>query len=137
MCSMLSTRGVAAFSNGVVSLPSISSGFRPVYCQATAITGILMFGKMSVGVRKITTGLKIRINRAKTMNVYGRSNAMRTIHMELLLVGGVRKAIDYSGQGQNSRANALYTEDEHLCPLPGVPVGPAPEPDRNVWYSTK
>jgi len=52
-----------------------------VYCQATAITGMLMVGKMSVGVRLITTGLAIRIRRARTMKVYGRSSAIRTIHM--------------------------------------------------------
>jgi len=49
--------------------PSISSGFRPVNCQATAITGMLMLGKMSVGVRRITTGLRMRIRSARTMNV--------------------------------------------------------------------
>src|SRR5580692_10165532 len=86
MCSILSTVVVRFRSYTLVSRPSSSSGFRPVYVQATATTGMLILGKMSVGVRKITTGLKIRINRAKTMNVYGRSNATRTIHMEILLV---------------------------------------------------
>ena len=63
MCSMLSTSVVAAFSNGVVSRPSISSGSRPVYCQATAMTGMLILGKMSVGVRRMITGLMIRMSR--------------------------------------------------------------------------
>ena len=69
MCSMLSTRVVTAFSNGLVSRPSISSGLRPVYCQATAITGILMLGKISVGVRRMMTGLMIRMSRARMMKV--------------------------------------------------------------------
>ena len=80
VCSMLSTSVVSTFSYGVVSRPSISSGFNPVYCQAMATTGILMFGKMSVGVLMITTGLMIRIRSAMMMNVYGRSSANFTIH---------------------------------------------------------
>src|SRR5262249_2018784 len=61
--------------------PSSSSALRPLYCQSTAITGMLMEGKMSVGVRAMTTGLTMRIRSARTMNVYGRSRAIRTIHM--------------------------------------------------------
>ena len=52
VCWMLSTSVVSTFSYGVVRRPSSSSGFRPVYCQATETTGILMLGKMSVGVRE-------------------------------------------------------------------------------------
>ena len=52
VCSMLSTSVVNAFSYGVVNRPSSSSGFSPVYCHAIEMTGILMFGKMSVGVRE-------------------------------------------------------------------------------------
>jgi hypothetical protein len=33
------------------------------------MTGMLIFGKMSTGVRRITTGLMIRIAKASTMNV--------------------------------------------------------------------
>src|SRR5229473_3301420 len=53
------------------------------------MTGMLMFGKISVGVRKAETVPKIRISNAMTMNVYGRRRASRTIptiapsHMEL------------------------------------------------------
>src|SRR5262252_6104951 len=61
--------------------PSSSSALRPLYCQATAMTGMLMEGKMSVGVRAMTTGLTMRIRSARTMNVYGRSRAIRTIHI--------------------------------------------------------
>jgi hypothetical protein len=61
--------------------PSSSSAFSPLYCHATAITGMLMVGKISVGVRAMTTGLTMRIRRARTMKVYGRSRAILTIHM--------------------------------------------------------
>jgi hypothetical protein len=40
---------------------------------------MLMFGKMSVGVRKAEAVPKIRISTAMTMNVYGRRKASRTI----------------------------------------------------------
>src|SRR5258708_16549332 len=53
----------------------------PVYCHATAITGISIFGKISVGVRRIMTGLRTKISTARTMKVYGRSRATRTIHI--------------------------------------------------------
>ena len=43
---MLSTVVVRIRSYCVVIRPSISSGLRPVNCQATAITGMSMFGKM-------------------------------------------------------------------------------------------
>ncbi len=49
--------------------PSSSSALSPRYCHATAITGMLTLGKMSVGVRAITTGLTIRIRSARTMKV--------------------------------------------------------------------
>src|SRR6267142_2557735 len=81
MCSMLSTTVVRMRSKPVVKRPSISSGFSPVNCQATATTGILIFGKMSVGVRWITTGLASRINIARTIKVYGRLSASLTIHI--------------------------------------------------------
>src|SRR5258706_7608210 len=53
----------------------------PVNCQATAITGILMLGKISVGVRKIMIGIRTKMSTARTMKVYGRSRASRTIHI--------------------------------------------------------
>ena len=78
---ILSTVVVRTRSYDVVIRPSSSSAFSPPYCQATAITGMLMVGKMSVGVRAMTMGLTIRIRRARTMKVYGRSRAIRTIHI--------------------------------------------------------
>ncbi len=78
---MLSTAKVNIRSYGPVIRPSNSSGFIPVYCHATAITGMSMFGKISVGVREIITGLRTKMSTARTMNVYGRSRATRTIHI--------------------------------------------------------
>ncbi len=78
---MLSTVVVNTRSYPLVSRPSNSSGFMPVNCHATAITGISMFGKISVGVRKIMTGLRTKMSTARTMKVYGRSSATRTIHI--------------------------------------------------------
>src|SRR6202521_583836 len=43
------------------------------------MTGMLMFGKMSVGVRRADAVPKIRISTAMTTNVYGRRKASRTI----------------------------------------------------------
>src|SRR5882757_2269466 len=43
------------------------------------MTGMLMFGKMSVGVRSADAVPKIRISTAMTTNVYGRRKASRTI----------------------------------------------------------
>ena len=69
MCSMSLTVVVSARSNGVVMRPPIWSGGSPVYCHATPITGMSMFGKMSVGVRSAASGPMIRISRASTTNV--------------------------------------------------------------------
>ncbi len=69
MCWMLSTSVVSTFSYGSVRRPVSSSGSRPVYVKATDTTGISMLGKMSVGVRAITTGAAIRIRIASTINV--------------------------------------------------------------------
>ena len=70
--SLCSTRRVA-----------ISSGERPVYRQMVATTGILMFGKMSVGVREIANPPSSVIRMARTRKVYGRLSASLTIHIGL------------------------------------------------------
>src|SRR6202022_1482390 len=57
----------------------MSSAGRPVKLKTTLMRGMLMFGKMSVGVRKADAVPKIRISTAMTMNVYGRRKASRTI----------------------------------------------------------
>src|SRR5260370_7982783 len=46
------------------------------------MTGILMSGKISVAVRRRTTGVRIRIRSAITMKVYGLRNANATIHID-------------------------------------------------------
>src|SRR5260370_6344724 len=45
------------------------------------ITGMLIFGKISVGVRKTASAPMIRMRMAITTIVYGRRNASRTIHI--------------------------------------------------------
>src|ERR1700730_2636070 len=60
---------------------AISSGDRPVYFHTVATTGILMLGKMSVGVRQIANMPSSMITMARTMNVYGRRSASLTIHI--------------------------------------------------------
>jgi hypothetical protein len=64
--------------------PSICSGLKPVKFQMTEMTGILIFGKISVGVRRITIGAARRISSANTINVYGRERAILTTHIALL-----------------------------------------------------
>src|SRR5438132_10452584 len=57
----------------------MASAGSPVGLNPTLMAGMLMFGKMSVGVRKADAVPKIRISTAMTMNVYGRRKASRTI----------------------------------------------------------
>src|SRR5215470_12613044 len=49
------------------------------------MTGMLISGNMSVGVRSSTTGKSRMMTRAITMNVYGLRSANRTIHIGLFL----------------------------------------------------
>ncbi len=67
---------------------AISSGDRPVYFHTVATTGILMLGKMSVGVRQIANMPSSRITMARTMKVYGRLSASLTIHIGRFSSGG-------------------------------------------------
>src|SRR3954447_26254358 len=76
---------------------SNSCGFSPAYCQMTEMTGISMFGKMSVGVRSRMNGVANNRASAQTMNVYGRRRAKRTIHMEL------EKRSAAAGRGNRAR----------------------------------
>src|SRR5258708_17854570 len=59
----------------------MSLALRPVYCQTTLTTGMLMDGKMSVGVRSRTNGVSNKSSKAATTKVYGRRRAKRTIHI--------------------------------------------------------
>ena len=64
-----------AFATGVKGvLPTVTYP-----SHTTLITGMRMFGKMSVGVRMIESTPKIRMSNASTMNVYGRRRAIFTI----------------------------------------------------------
>lgn len=60
---------VSTRSNGEVMRPAIWSGGKPVYCQITAITGMRISGKMSVGVRQAASGPIIRMKMANTRKV--------------------------------------------------------------------
>ena len=69
MCSMSLTVVVSARWNCVEMRPAISSGCSPVYCHATAITGMRISGKMSVGIRRAANGPMISNSRASTTKV--------------------------------------------------------------------
>ena len=81
MCSMLLTVVVSDRSESTTIRLAICSGERPVYCQTIATTGMLMLGKMSVGVVSATSGPRISRTSARTAKVYGRRSARRTIHI--------------------------------------------------------
>ncbi len=81
MCSMSLTVVVMARSVTVTMRFSMSSGVSPVYDHTRLITGILMLGKMSLGVVMTAATPKIAISTDTTTNVYGRRSAKRTIHM--------------------------------------------------------
>src|SRR5215510_2188744 len=51
------------------------------------MTGMLMSGKISTGVRRITKGVRIRISSDATIKVYGRLSAKRTIHIYIKVLG--------------------------------------------------
>src|SRR2546429_5277266 len=47
----------------------------------TLTTGMLIAGKMSIGMERIETTPRTGINSARTTKVYGRRSASRTIHI--------------------------------------------------------
>src|ERR1700704_642850 len=74
------------------------------------MTGILISGKISVGVRRTTTGVRIRISSAITIKVYGLRNAKATIHIEY--------ALRLPGEGPPLRTgsgNAKYSIKVNRC----------------------
>src|SRR5271170_3619818 len=81
VCSTSLTVVCAVRSLASTKRVAISSGDRPVYFQMTATTGILMLGKISVGVRRIENTPRSVIRMASTKKVYGRLSASWTIHM--------------------------------------------------------
>src|ERR1700722_3697134 len=94
VCSILLTTVVMLRSTLEVMRPSISSAFMPVYCQMEARTGMSIFGKTSVGVREITSGLTRRMSSASTMKVYGRAREIRTIHILYVVRATQRSSLD-------------------------------------------
>jgi hypothetical protein len=69
ICSTSLTVVVSVRSNGDVIRPTIWSGGSPVYCHTTLITGILISGKMSVGVFIADKGPMMRMKIARTTKV--------------------------------------------------------------------
>ena len=69
MCSMSLTVVVSERWYIVAIRPAICSGGMPVYCQATAITGILISGKISVGVLSAASGPRMSSSSASTTKV--------------------------------------------------------------------
>src|SRR5271154_6806181 len=65
----------------VVTRCSISGVERPVSCQITVTTGILISGKMSVGMDTMADTPSTRMSAANTKNVCGNFSAKRTIPM--------------------------------------------------------
>ena len=69
MWSMSLTEVVIDRSKYVMIRSDISSGGKPLYCHTMLTTGRRMFGKMSIGVRRIASGPNSRITIARTRNV--------------------------------------------------------------------
>src|ERR1700722_2968136 len=78
---MLSTTVVMFRSVTLTIRSAISLGTRPLKFQITLTTGMLMLGKMSVGVRRIERTPMTKIRMDITTKVYGLRNASRTIHI--------------------------------------------------------
>ena len=69
MCSMPFTVVVRARSKFPVKRCSMSSGGKPPYCQTTAITGMLISGRMSVGIWRMEKTPATTISIAMTTKV--------------------------------------------------------------------
>ena len=69
MCSISFTEVVKDRSQRMVTTSAISSGEIPPYDQITLTTGILISGKMSVGMRKIASTPRITITMDMTTKV--------------------------------------------------------------------
>src|SRR5215469_11632739 len=87
MCSMSLTSVVSPRSVLLTMRSAISCAESPLNCQIMLMTGILMSGKISTGVRRITNGVRIRTSSDATINVYGRLIAKRTIHIYIKVLG--------------------------------------------------
>src|ERR1700746_2639189 len=81
ICPMSSTLVVRLRSVIEMIRSAMSCGARPLNVQMMLTTGILMFGKMSVGVRTMASDPRIRIKIAITTMVCGCFSASLTIHI--------------------------------------------------------
>src|SRR5271165_1246131 len=81
----------------------MSSGGKPPYCQTTAITGMSISGRMSVGIWRIEKIPATTMSIAMTTKVYGRRSARRTSHMVELDFGSGKVA------GGREQAQACLT----------------------------
>src|ERR1700730_3914222 len=99
-------------------------------------TGMLMFGKMSVGVRNIASVPRIKVRIASTTKVYGRLSATLTIHMIHALILPVRRrrtASVKSALGPVPRGFGIKGRDQLLgCRGYGNCSGQNNLPRRNV-----
>src|SRR4029077_6719835 len=82
MCSIPATVVVMARSWIVTIRRSMSSGPRPLYCQMAVTTGMSIWGKMSVAIRRSESTPKTTTSMAPTINVYGRLRPSWTNHMD-------------------------------------------------------
>src|SRR5579864_3033479 len=105
---MLSTVVVSARSVMLIIRSFMSLGTRPLKLQMMLTTGMLILGKMSVGVRKISRTPIARMRMAMTTNVYGRRNASRTIHIESL--PAVSYFVDIFCRLADHRSTVLHAE---------------------------
>ena len=69
MCSILSTVVVSARSVMLTMRSAMSSGTMPLKFQIMLTTGMLMLGKISVGVRTIASPPMIKMSMDTTTNV--------------------------------------------------------------------
>src|SRR6267142_411185 len=113
VCSTSLTRVAMPRSTLPVMRCSISWGSRPLKVHTRLMTGILISGKMSVGVRSRTTGVNRMMTSAITINVYGRCSAKRTIHIQVFefLLRDDRKAVVF-----NDNRRAVHQPGKSQCP---------------------
>src|SRR5260370_40477036 len=110
----------------------MSSGTRPLNVQMMLTTGMVMFGKMSVGVRTIASAPRIRMSIDATTNVYGRLSASLTIHMIHPRLG--RNASIKSILGPVFRSLGIQSRDQSLgCWGYGDASGQDDVPRRNLF----
>src|SRR5215470_15539406 len=78
----------------VVTRCSISGVLRPVYCQMTVTTGMLISGKMSIGITATDEMPRNMINAAKPLVLSPRADRPRYLHMHRFLRGCAPKMAD-------------------------------------------